>query len=208
MPLPGGSIWRATICFAVGLVSGVLLCEMRTRSACRMQDQAGLSLLPDDSPPAEGSQVESLQRALTRKDDALMRLERKNSDLADEYRRLQQKSERSGAQVRDSERVGLFRSLEPFLLQLPVVAADVQAGEALSAEDIVRLLGMIPHQLRAIGIMPIGVVGEVVPFDPAVHRPVASKSGTIATGEKARVVVPGYRYEDVVLVQAEVSAES
>ncbi|MEB3222858.1 MAG: hypothetical protein VKS61_12350 [Candidatus Sericytochromatia bacterium] len=95
----------------------------------------------------------------------------------------------------------LFRSLEPTLLQLPVVRHAVSLGAPTTASDVLALLEPLERALSTLGYEPIGHVGTVVAFSPEVHQAVV---GALAPGEAALIRTPGYRLDGALAVRARV----
>jgi molecular chaperone GrpE (heat shock protein) len=145
-----------------------------------------------------------IQRPLDGKDKTIQTLEQKNVELVNEYQRLQAKFDQAVEQSQDRERLAIFRLLEPFLMQLPVLAEDIEEGNVISPADVIGLLKMIPDRLRGIEIERIGEIGQQVEFDLRKHTPSLSNKGLIKSGQIVTIAVPGYRYRDEIVMQAEV----
>jgi hypothetical protein len=101
----------------------------------------------------------------------------------------------------DGAKRQLFRSMEPTLLQLPVVRHALTQGAPTTASDVLALLEPLEQALVNWGYERIGHVGTVVPFSSDLH---IAAAGPLAHGEPALVRTPGYRLDDQVMVRARV----
>jgi molecular chaperone GrpE (heat shock protein) len=192
------AVWHWTPFFiglAIGLLSELLIVRLRWKAQVRETKDSDHTF-----------DLETMRRALDGKDVMIARLEQQATGMRDEYQRLKEDYGRIQSEVQDQERVALYRALEPVLVQLPVIAADHNAGADVSASDVLGLVMTIPRRLQQMDITMLGTVGDHVGFDPHLHRPVPS-SGSLEPGDPIRIVCPGFLYRDEVLTRAEIARE-
>ncbi|UZQ56058.1 helix-turn-helix domain-containing protein [Trichothermofontia sichuanensis B231] len=91
--------------------------------------------------------------------------------------------------------------LEPWLRSWPKAEAAVANKPDLPAERLLRLAQPIKQLLHHWGVVEIGPIGAIVPFDPQLHQ---IQGGTVPLGEWVEVVGVGYRQGDRLLWRAEV----
>lgn len=154
--------------------------------------------------PDNRLQIDHLLEELDEKKNLMRKLEQKNKELVDEFKRYKNEHEKLSEDIRDNERVAVFRALEPVLTQIPVVIADVNSGVDITAPDLARLMKMIPIRMKSVGIEMIGDVNQQVGFDPAIHQLLASETNKLDRGHQTVIIVPGFKYQDQILTRAEV----
>lgn len=148
------------------------------------------------------------QRVIDIKDAEIAQLQGQNSQMSSEYRRLQEKYDQSVAETQDKERVALFRALEPTLMQLNILAADLQSGTDVPSTITLSLIQKLPQKLTDIGIEMPEAIGQMVSFSPEYHLPLPTQTGLIKPGDPVEVVTPGFRYNQLVLTRSEVQKGS
>jgi|GEM_PF-5171929 len=97
-----------------------------------------------------------------------------------------------------------YRTLEPLLLQWPLVVHVHAQGQTLSVEDILVLWQPLAEWLSDQALFQIGVPGESVGFDPYLHG-LTSDIEAIEPGTPVIVRQVGYRHREQVLRRAKVT---
>lgn len=91
--------------------------------------------------------------------------------------------------------------LEPWLRSWPRAEVAVANKPDLPAKNLLKLANPIKQLLHHWGVMEIGPIGAIVPFDPQLHQ---VQGSTVQPGESVEVVSVGYRQGDRLLWRAEV----
>jgi hypothetical protein len=97
-----------------------------------------------------------------------------------------------------------YRTLEPLLLQWPLVVHVHAQGQALSVEDILVLWQPLAEWLSDQALFQIGIPGESVGFEPCWHE-LTSEREAIEPGTPVIVRQVGYRHREQVLRRAKVT---
>lgn len=100
----------------------------------------------------------------------------------------------------------LFTDLAAPLSQLRLQATLLDAGTAVAAADVMALARRCIAIIERAGLEPIGMTGEVMPFDPETAQPLG-EGAPIAPGDTVRIRIAGYRYHRRVLRKAFVEQE-
>jgi DNA-binding Xre family transcriptional regulator len=122
--------------------------------------------------------------------------------LQREYARLQQQMVQQEEEVRRRVQGDAIAILESWMLQWPTAAHAVTQNPDLPASRLLPLTKPLDALIQSWGIVPIGTIGETVPFDPQVHRP---RNGNPQPGELVRIRNVGYRQGEKLLYRAAVS---
>lgn len=137
----------------------------------------GLTAAEPDSPPvAKPEEVAALKGA---------------------YARLEHEAAQRATQAETDQKLALYARLEPLLLQLPAVRHAIAQGRDVTASDLLDLLGPLDDALSALGFAAIGTVGEIVPYEPALHQ-----APQVNPGEMIAIRTPGQRLGARVLRRA------
>lgn len=122
--------------------------------------------------------------------------------LQREYERLQQRLVQQEGIVRQRMQGDAIAILESLLVQWPTFAQAAQQNPDLPATRLLPLMKPFDALLQAWNLIPIGMVGEEVPFDPQIHQPM---KGNPQVGQLVRVRNVGYYHDDSLLYRARVS---
>jgi molecular chaperone GrpE (heat shock protein)/DNA-binding Xre family transcriptional regulator len=122
-------------------------------------------------------------------------------DLQQECERLrQQLQQQQKSLLQDFQRSSL-QTLEPWLLQWSAAVYLARQNPQAPAVKLLPLVQPVENLVMSWGVMPIGAVGESVPFDPQVHQVI---QGQVNPGERVQVRYVGYRHGDRLLCRAKV----
>lgn len=125
------------------------------------------------------------------------------AELRQAYALLESEGEGHVARARQDQALALYQTLEPLLTQLPVVRHAIGEGREVAAPDLLALLGPLDLALAELGLVPIGQVGETLPFDPQTHQ--MARGPIPEPGEAVTVRHVGYRMGEQLLRRARVS---
>jgi molecular chaperone GrpE (heat shock protein) len=125
------------------------------------------------------------------------------AELRQAYARLESEGDVQVDRARQDQALAIYQTLEPLLTQLPVVRHAVGEGRDVAAADLLALLGPLDLALGELGIVPIGQVGETLPFDPQTHQ--MARGPIPEAGEPVTVRHVGYRLGGQLLRRARVS---
>ena len=98
--------------------------------------------------------------------------------------------------------------LESLILQLPTIANAVEKNPQLPAKKLLPLLKPLDRLLDHWGIIVIGTIGQVVPFNPQEHElidTIETNGGDNQDNFLVKVRYVGYRYQSKLLYRAKVS---
>lgn len=123
--------------------------------------------------------------------------------LRAEHAQTEREAANTLASARQDQARTLYRTLEPLLTQLPLVRHAVAQGQEVAAHDLLALLGPLDAAIVALGLAPIGAVGETPPFDPQLHQ--MARGAAPDPGETVTVKHVGFRLGDEILRRARVS---
>ena len=121
--------------------------------------------------------------------------------LRREYGQLQQRFIDQEQALRQQMQRQALGVMEPWLLMWPNAAQAAQDKPDLPASKVIPLTRPLQALLQTWAVRPIGVVGEVVPYDPQLHQPMA---GTLAPGQAVQVRHLGYWHGEDLLYRAKV----
>ena len=121
--------------------------------------------------------------------------------LRREYGQLQQRLIDQEQALRQQMQRQALGVMEPWLLMWPNAAQAAQDKPDLPASKVIPLTRPLQALLQTWAVRPIGVVGEVVPYDPQLHQPMA---GTLAPGQAVQVRHLGYWHGEDLLYRAKV----
>ena len=79
-----------------------------------------------------------------------------------------------------------------------------EAGREVAATDLTQLVRAVEGELIRAGLARIGDVGQRAGFDVALHQRMSG--GDVHPGTTVTVQIPGYRFEQKVLMKALVTA--
>lgn len=125
--------------------------------------------------------------------------------LRAEYAALQARLAGAESATAKSERLALFRQLQPVLVQLPTVRAAVESGADLTARDVLELLAPLDQLVADLGLACIGEAGDETAYDARLHRAVGRGAGSAQPGDRVRVRYVGYELDGEVIARAEVT---
>lgn len=156
--------------------------------------------------PHESPMPAGLLGDMNRADPApqINHLNAKVATLLEEYDQLLEQYHKATDDARQEELIAIYYALETTLLQLPVLAHDLQQGATIDYQMLAGLLESIPRRLQAFGLQQVGHVGERTAFDPAIHEPLSTE-GLLTLNTPVIVATPGFRYEANVLARAQVA---
>jgi molecular chaperone GrpE (heat shock protein) len=156
--------------------------------------------------------VSGLRRALATKDralgDAQQQIDARDAQIAklrQEYAALDGRLARFGADSAETERLALFRRLQPVVTQLPTLRAALDGGADLAARDVLDLLAPLDELLADLGFERIGDAGAQTRFDPQCHQPLGQGARAIVPEDMVRVRYVGYLYHGNVVCKAQVT---
>jgi molecular chaperone GrpE (heat shock protein) len=122
-----------------------------------------------------------------------------------EYSALEIERQRAAAGAGEAHLRQLFKKLAAPLSNFAALVALTEAGQAVEARDLASLFRSIEKQFKGAGLEPLGVVGETVPFDVALHQRMSGAGVTLGTPVTIRT--QGYRYAGQVLLKAMVTSK-
>ncbi len=99
----------------------------------------------------------------------------------------------------------LFLDLGAPIAQLILQGTLIEQGQAVSAQDLWRIVQRLLAVLKSHGLEESEPIGMAVRFDPTLHIPVGPP---LRPGERAQVCVPGLRYRGRVIARPGVSAST
>ena len=142
--------------------------------------------------------IEDLHRQLEARDASIEKLRA-------EYAALQARRGESRSDIIRAERLAVFRRMQEVVTQLPTLRAAVEEGADLSARDVLGLLAPLEQVWRDLGFEVIGEAGQIVPYDPKLHRPVGREARSVNPDDAVRVRYVGYTYNGEIVCKAEVT---
>ncbi len=95
-----------------------------------------------------------------------------------------------------------FQIIESFLTYWPAAAHQAKLDPTFPASKLLPLVGSIDRLIASWGIVSIGQVGEISPFNPQIHQ---SLAGQILPETPVQIRYPGYQQGDRLLTRAKVS---
>jgi transcriptional regulator with XRE-family HTH domain len=124
-----------------------------------------------------------------------------------EYDRLQQQlATQRGALLEEFQQTTL-QTIESWMLQWPTAAHAAQQNPTAPAVKLLPLVRPVENLLTQWGIVPIGLVGETIGFDPQRHQVIGAMppGSDLRAGDPVRVRYVGYCQGDRLLHRAKVS---
>jgi molecular chaperone GrpE (heat shock protein) len=122
-----------------------------------------------------------------------------------EYATLNADKTRAAASAGQAEIENVLKRLAGPLSNLAALDALAAAGKAVEAADVLALARGVEKELARVGLERVGVVGESLPFDAALHQRMSG--GEVHGGTPVVVRIPGYRLGRTVLLKAMVSTK-
>ncbi|MGB9602020.1 MAG: hypothetical protein ACPMAG_04445 [Limisphaerales bacterium] len=120
-----------------------------------------------------------------------------------EYERLQESLKGIESKTRgDATRIFLS-SFANRLSLLVVLACGIKDGKQIDVKEIADQILALEKELAGYGLEPVGRPGEKVKYDVRVHQGMGSD--LIEDGEEVVVRIPGYKYENQILIKAYIS---
>ena len=107
--------------------------------------------------------------------------------------------------VSDTHQQVALQTLEPLLRQLPTAAYAVHHHN-LAASQLLKIMRPLEVLLTKWDVMPLGSVGQIVPFDPSWQSPLIDTQYERDTPVSIRYV--GYRVGSRIWLKAQVRAEN
>lgn len=127
------------------------------------------------------------------------------ANLRAEYAALQNHLASAESATAKTERLALFRQLQPVLVQLPTMRAAVESGADLTARDVLELLAPLDQLVEDLGLACIGEAGQETTYDPRLHRAVGRGAGSTQPGDRVGVRYVGFGLDGEVIAKAEVT---
>lgn len=121
--------------------------------------------------------------------------------LRREYGQLQQRLLHQEQAIRQQVQRQALGVMEPWLLMWPNATQAAQDKPDLPASKLIPLTRPLQTLLQTWAVRPIGAVGEVVPYDPQLHQPMA---GLLQPGQAVQVRHLGYWHGEDLLHRAKV----
>jgi len=121
--------------------------------------------------------------------------------LRQECQRLQTQLATLSQELRQTFQQECLEILEPLLIQLPVALHSAAQNPELPAAKLIPVLRPFDRLLAEWGVVEIGPVGAVVPYDCRWHQPIATPP---AVGDPVKIRYPGYRQGETLLYRAKV----
>ncbi|MEB3294556.1 MAG: helix-turn-helix domain-containing protein [Synechococcales bacterium] len=149
----------------------------------------------------EQSEVESAEQSAVESPE-LSNPSDAQSDLHQEYQRLQQKIAQQREMLLQEFQQSSLQTLEPWLLQWSAAAYAASQNPQVPATNLLPLVRPVEMLLLQWGIEAIAQVGTEMTFDPQSHQ---LMEGMANPGDRVRVRYAGYRQGDRVLYRAKVS---
>ncbi|MBD2327442.1 helix-turn-helix domain-containing protein [Alkalinema sp. FACHB-956] len=125
-----------------------------------------------------------------------------SNNLQGEYDRLVQQLQQQREQLWQEFQQTSLQTLEPWLLQWSAAVHAAQKNPQLPAVNLIPLVRPVETLLQQWGLLPIGTVGDEIPFDPHQHQLMA---GSANPGDQVRIRYSGYRQGEKLLYRAKVS---
>jgi len=149
--------------------------------------------------PAEArSRVATLEMDLRERDERIAAMQK-------EYSALEIERQRAAAGAGEEQLRTVFKKLAAPLSNFAALVALTEAGQAVEARDLASLFRSIEKQLKVAGLEPVGVAGESVAFDVALHQRMSGAS--VSMGTLVTVRTQGYRFAGQVLLKAMVTSK-
>ncbi|MGI0492147.1 helix-turn-helix domain-containing protein [Alkalinema pantanalense CENA528] len=124
------------------------------------------------------------------------------ADLQGEYDRLIQQLQQQREQLWQEFQQTSLQTLEPWLVQWSAATHAAQKNPQLPAVNLIPLVRPVETLMQQWGLIPIGIVGEEVLFDPHLHQPM---EGSTNPGDRVRIRYCGYHQGEKLLYRAKVS---
>ncbi|MEB3285431.1 MAG: nucleotide exchange factor GrpE [Candidatus Sericytochromatia bacterium] len=138
----------------------------------------------------------------------LQRYQQAHEDHQIELARWQIENERLRAETAlvlqqhlDDQKRQFLAWVEPTFLQIPLVAHALQAGQQISAQDVIFLFKPFESALAAWGVDFIGKTGQTLSYNPMHHD---TAGVPLQEGTAVAVRQPGYRLQETVIRRAQV----
>jgi len=144
------------------------------------------------------AEAANLRQELAERDERIAALEAS-------CRRLEAEGEQREASAREAAALALLEGVAAPLSQLATLRSLEAQGMAPDVADVLRLTEAVQKAFGNVGLEAIGEVGEVVEYDPELHRPVGREQ--LSAGERARVRFVGFRLGQRTVRPALVSRE-
>lgn len=122
--------------------------------------------------------------------------------LKQEYQRLHAQLNQQSSQLRQEFQRESLEQLESFLRFWYTAAAKVQQNPQLPAKNILPLIRPLEQLLEDWGLVPIGDVDAIVPYNPQQHQ---LKQGQAKPGDRVRITHRGYYHGNCLLWRAQVA---
>jgi transcriptional regulator with XRE-family HTH domain len=125
-----------------------------------------------------------------------------------EYDRLQQQLATQREALLEEFQQTTLQTIESWMLQWPTAAHAAQQNPTAPAVKLLPLVRPVENLLTHWGIVPIGIVGETIGFDPQRHQVIGAMppESDLRAGDPVRVRYVGYCQGDRLLHRAKVSA--
>ncbi len=127
---------------------------------------------------------------------------RDGESLKQEYQRLQAQLDQQSSQLQQDFQRESLEQLESFLRFWPTAAARVQQNPQLPAKNILPLIRPLQQLLEDWGLIPIGDIDAIVPYNPQQHQ---LKQGQANPGDRVRITHRGYYHGNCLLWRAQVA---
>lgn len=150
-----------------------------------------------DALASQARGMDSLNRQIDQRDEQIRTLRK-------EYAALEKRQESEQKRATEAIERSTFRQLQPIAVQLPTLLHAIDSGAEVSAADALALFVHFSAMLKDQGYEAIGGVGELLPFDPALHRAVGKGARSVRAGDPVQVRYVGYQRNGEILVKADV----
>jgi hypothetical protein len=135
------------------------------------------------------SKVASLQLDLEEKDKTI-------SSLKTEYQRLKSQKDT----LKEDELIYLFNQISTPLTQLNTMRVLHEKGQEIKTKDVFTLLKTIEQEFEKRGFEKIGVVGEEVKFDSAIHQSITND--LLEEGDNVKISFVGFKKDNKIIKKA------
>lgn len=150
---------------------------------------------------AEGLNSELMEITESSSDKELIEKNRELSLIKAEYQRLEQQFNQQREILQQEFQQSSIEIIESWLLQWPTAVVAAKRNPQLSALKLLALVKPITELLKQWGIKPLGMVGDIIPYDPQWQQ---LMEGEANAGDKVEVRYVGYQQDEKLLYRAKV----
>lgn len=153
--------------------------------------------------PDKNTQVRELLERILRLEDELKNREQLIAQMRREYEILANRLNEEKNRHYEEALERFITQIINHLAMLVTLANGYRNNLQVELEDVVNQIMFLEKELIALGVEPIGRVGETVEFDVSLHQPIGTSM--IQDGAKALVKIQGYKFRGKILAKAIVS---